>query len=85
MSRGNRIEEETHGNLDDLLLKSIYLLRPCSIWASSQKHSSPDLYHRTNFLLSLVLWTWLLHHVLGFRKKNREETKGRRKGNSIYV
>lgn len=85
MSQGNRIEEETYENLDDLLLKSIYLLRPCSIWASSQKHSSPDPCHRTHFLLSLVLWTWLLHHVLGLSKKNRKERKGRRKGNSIYV
>lgn len=85
MSRGSRIEEETYENLDDLLLKSIYLLRPYSIWASSQKHSSPDPCHRTNFLLSLVLWTWLLHHVLGFRKKNRKEKKGRRMGNSTYV
>lgn len=61
-----------------LLLKSIYLLRPCSIWASSQKHSSPDPCHRTNFLLLLFYghgsctMSWDLERKTGRRERGGE-------------
>lgn len=78
MSQGNRIEEETYENLDDLLLKSIYLLRPLAYGLAhrSTANQIPATQQTPCFLLfyghGSCAMSWDLERKTGRRERGGE-------------